>query len=31
MDADRHLKVITNQLGFRNGHGKKCVLVTDVP
>ena len=31
MDADKHLKVITNQLGFRNGHGKKRVLVPDVP
>ncbi len=31
MDADRHLKVITNQLGFRNSHGKKRVLVADVP
>jgi hypothetical protein len=25
------LKVITNQLGYRNGHGKKRVLVSDVP
>lgn len=25
------MKVITNQLGFRNGHGKKRVLVPDVP
>jgi hypothetical protein len=27
----KSLKVITNQLGYRNGHGKKRVLVPDVP
>lgn len=25
------LKVITNQLGFRNGHGRKRVIVSDMP
>ncbi|MEI6519064.1 MAG: hypothetical protein WCO98_03350 [bacterium] len=25
------VNVITNHLGYRNGHGKKHVLVTDVP
>jgi hypothetical protein len=28
--ADK-VKVITNHLGYRNGHGKKHLLVTDVP
>jgi len=31
MDVENKLKVITNQLGFRSGHGKKRVLVSDVP
>ena len=29
--SNRNLKVIINQLGFRNGHGIKRVLVSDVP
>ena len=24
-------KVIVNQVGFRNGNGRKCVLISDVP
>ncbi len=28
---DKHMKVINNQLGFRNGHAKKQVLVSDTP
>ncbi len=31
MKGSTRMRVITNQLGFRNGHGKKRVLVSDVP